>query len=111
MRAIVAEGATAAAAADPGAPTDAPDRPAVDDAVTVCGRSGTVKRSSRGSCERSGGTSSGAERVRAFWYSTVCDTLLPVQVHDDRSATDATAAARVTRERIMRCICEAPARI
>ena len=63
-------GTTAEVAAAGAAP--ATGRPACGwpDAVIVCGRSGTRKRSSRGSCDRSGGTSSG---VRDCWAVSYCD--------------------------------------
>jgi hypothetical protein len=64
--AISAVGATAAAVGPATALAGVPGRAAAAlEAVTVCGRSGTVKRSSRGNCDRSGGTSSGVERVFA----------------------------------------------
>ena len=68
-RANAPVGATVPPAAVAALPAGAPGRPAaaVPEAVNDCGRSGTVNRSSRGSWERSGGTSSGVERVFAFW--------------------------------------------
>src|SRR5687768_17729015 len=75
------------------------------DAVIVCGRSGTRKRSSRGNCERSGGTSSGC-RVFAVSYCTLSDVkMLPVHEQPASDATTRTAvkdaALRALFDRLM----------